>query len=101
MIYRVCFPGGSIEKRFHRALSQIPQVNLQERIMEEVEKLSENPYPYGKKSFRTIDPPVKFYRSTARYRLRVGDYRILYDVDDKKRIVWIFALRRRGRKTYK
>ena len=34
------------------------------------------------------------------WRYRVGDYRILYDVDDSQKKVWVLALRRRSEKTY-
>jgi len=45
---------------------------------------------------------LKLFRPfTAQYRLRIGDYRVLYDVDDERRIVWILALRKRGERTDK
>ncbi len=42
------------------------------RIMAEIRSLSETPFPPGCK---------KLKGSRAGYRLRVGDYRILYEVD--------------------
>jgi mRNA-degrading endonuclease RelE of RelBE toxin-antitoxin system len=56
--------------------------------------------PSGAKPFKQLKPPVFVYQFAAQYRVRVGDYRILYDVDDKQRIVWIFALRKRNERTY-
>ncbi|MEE9613889.1 MAG: type II toxin-antitoxin system RelE/ParE family toxin [Thermodesulfobacteriota bacterium] len=35
------------------------------------------------------------------YRVRVGDYRILYVVDDEARTVVIYRIKRRGERTYK
>jgi len=32
------------------------------------------------------------FQFVAQYRLRVGNYRVLYDVDDKQKTVWILAL---------
>jgi len=101
MKYEVRFPDSSIEKRFDKAISKISQVNIQNEIIEEVEKLADNPRPYGKKPFKKLKPPVQFYRFVAQYRIRIGDYRVLYDVDDERKIVWILALRRRGERTYK
>jgi len=101
MKYEVRFPNSSIEKKFDKAISKISQVNIQNEIIEAVEELADNPRPYGKKPFKKLKPPVQFYRFVAQSRIRIGDYRVLYDVDDERRIVWILALRRRGERTYK
>jgi len=101
MKYVVKFPSYSIEKKFDKALARISQVNIQDEIIEAVEKLADNPRPYGTKPFRKLKPPVQFYQFTAQYRIRIGDYRVLYDVDDDRKIVWILVLRRRGQRTYK
>ena len=101
MKYEVRFPDSSIEKRFDKALSKISQVNIQDKIIDVVEKLADNPRPHGKKPFRKLKPPVQFYRFTAQYRIRISDYRVLYDVDDERKIVWILVLRKHGKGTYK
>lgn len=101
MKYEVKFPNSSIEKKFDKALLKISQVNIQDEIIKAVEKLADNPRPYSKKPFKKLKPPVQFYQFTAQYRIRIGDYRVLYDVDDKRKIVWILVLRRRGQRTYK
>ncbi len=49
---------------------------------------------------RQLSVAVEIYGYTAKYRLRVGDYRILYDVDDAARRVVILTVRRRSEKTY-
>lgn len=103
MKYEVKFPSSSVEKSFYKTLSGILQ-NIQDEIMKAVEDLANNPYPYGKRRkdfFKKIKPPIQFYQLTAQYRLRVGDYRVLYDVDDDKKIVWVLALRKRSERTYK
>ena len=38
---------------------------------------------------------MKLRQATNGYRLRVGSYRILYEIDDASRAVWIFAIRHR------
>ncbi len=101
MKYEVRFPTRSIENKFNKLLSKIPQANIQGKIMEVIEKLTDNPRPYGKKPFKKLKPPIQFYQFTAQYRIRIENHRVLYDIDDKKKIVWILALRKRSEKTYK
>ena len=101
MKYEVRFPTHSIEKRFEKFLLKIPQRNTQNKIMQAIEKLANNPHPFGEKPFKKLKPPVQFYEYTAQYRIRVGDYRVLYDIDDNKKIVWILTIRKRGEKNYK
>ena len=94
------FPNGSLEKKFGKILSKIPERGLQEKVMKEVEKLEEDPRPGGKR-FKALTPPVSLMKFTAEYRIRIGNYRVLYDVDDKRKIVWILALRKRDEGTYR
>lgn len=101
MKYAVKFPNSSLGKKFEKALSQIFQPTLQVKIMDTVEKLSDNPRPYRVKPFRKLKSPIYFYQFVAQYRLRIGDYRVLYDVDDQRKIVWVLALRKRDEETYK
>lgn len=100
MKYDLRFPSVSIEEKFRKSLAELSR-SMQNGIMAEVEKLSVNPYPYGDKGFRKLKPPMDLYNYVAQYRLRIGDYRVLYDVDSKRRIVWVLALRRRSEQTYK
>lgn len=52
MRYEVKFPTNSIEKKFGKALSRISQISTQDEIMKAVERLADNPRPYGKKAFK-------------------------------------------------
>lgn len=101
MSYSVRFPGHSIEKNFGKVLLNISQKGLQDEIVRSVNNLAVKPRPFGEKPFKKLKPPVQFYQFTAQCRIRIGDYRVLYDIDDNKRIVWILALRRRSEKTYR
>ena len=101
MKYQVKFPDSAAGKRFQKELLKVSHTSLQEKIMQAAEGLGNNPRPYGEKIFKKINPPIQFYQFVAQYRLRIGDYRVLYDVDDAKKIVWILALRARSEKTYK
>ncbi|RMH36700.1 MAG: hypothetical protein D6690_05355 [Nitrospirae bacterium] len=38
---------------------------------------------------------------TAEYRLRIGPYRLLYDVDDRQKRVVLLKLLKRNERTYK
>ena len=101
MNYSVKFPSHSAEKHFRKVLLKISQRELHDEIVKSVESLGVNPRPFGEKPFKKLKPPIQFYQFTAQYRIRIGDYRVLYDIDDTKKIVWILALRRRSEKTYR
>ncbi len=97
MKYKVKFPTSSLAKKFKKKLNSVSSNDLREQIMQRTLRLESNPRPSGEPK---IKPPVEVYSYVAQYRLRVGNYRILYDVDDKNKTVWIFALRKRDEKTY-
>lgn len=101
MKYSYGFAKASLEKKFEAELLKISDRHLREQIMKDVESLSENPRPFGTKAFKQLKPPLFCYQFAARYRIRIGNYRVLYDVDDDKKVVWLIALRRRSEKTYR
>lgn len=68
--------------------------------MEEVRGLANDPRPQKTSDFSSIRNGLPISHYTAQYRLRIGGYRVLYDVDDSKRLVWILALRKRDEGTY-
>jgi mRNA interferase RelE/StbE len=57
-----------------------------ERVDARIRALAENPRPHG---FERLRGPQ------GGFRLRVGDYRILYDVDDAQQMVMIARVRHR------
>lgn len=59
--------------------------SMQRRVDKAVGKLANNPRPRGSKKLEGHD----------HYRLRVGDYRILYDIDDGVLTVLIIRIRHR------
>lgn len=65
--------------------------------MNAVLNLANEPRPYG---VIKIKPLINIYNSLAQYRIRVGRYRIFYDIDDHRKTVSIIALRKRDEKTY-
>jgi mRNA interferase RelE/StbE len=56
-----------------------------DKIVKHLLVLEENPLPRGVKKLRGMDA----------YRLRVGDYRILYQINSKKKIIEIIAIANR------
>jgi mRNA interferase RelE/StbE len=55
-----------------RQLRKIPHV-IQQHIWQKLEALAEEPRPFG---------IVKIVGESATYRVRVGDYRIVYEIQD-------------------
>lgn len=71
---------------------------FQKKILAAVTSLGENPRPKGEPK---IKPPIEVYNYIAQYRLVVADRRVLYDVDDRTKTVWIYAIRKRNERTYR
>jgi mRNA interferase RelE/StbE len=57
------------------------------RILSAVESLADDPRPSGCRKIRG---------SKALWRIRIGDYRVVYSVDDTREVVDIVAVRHRG-----
>ena len=55
------------------------------KIKNEIILLSNNPHPYG---------ALKLTNENG-YRIRVGDYRILYRIDDKEKEIYIYRVKHR------
>ena len=67
-----------IRKSVYKDIRGIPKNDVL-RILAAIESLSENPRPSG----------VKKLSGQERYRLRQGNYRILYEIDDGKLVVTV------------
>ena len=64
-----------------REMDKLPAA-IHKRISRRILTLEDNPRLRGAKKLS----------GREEYRLRIGDYRILYTVDDKNRVVTIFAM---------
>lgn len=53
--------------------------------------LTTNPRPYGSKKLTEKEG----------YRIRVGDYRILYTIDDEAKVVVVYRIKIKGKSTYR
>jgi len=58
------------------------------RLLEHIRALRQEPFPHGCK--RVMGGPEKLYR------IRIGDYRVLYDVDHEQRMIGIVRIEKRS-----
>jgi mRNA interferase RelE/StbE len=79
-------------RRARRAFLDLPNREAL-RVKERLERLQENPRMRG--TIKLEDVQV------ASYRHRVGNYRILFDIDDENRVIEILDIRRRSESTYR
>ena len=77
-----------LTKRAQRELGKLSGDDL-ERVVAAIRGLRENPRPHGAKKIRG---PI--------YRLRVGDWRIVYAVFDRDKLVIVGKIARRTKRTY-
>jgi mRNA interferase RelE/StbE len=74
-------PKGSLEHDLKRIDRQyIP------RILDAIESLAENPFPIQSRKMKGAE---------SSYRLKVGDYRVIYQVDTENKVVTIYHVRHR------
>lgn len=78
--YRLCFA-----KSVAKDLDAL-DATLNRRILKKIEALPAQPRPAG---------CVKLTGFSHRWRLRVGDYRIVYDLDEKNQQIDVIAVRHR------
>lgn len=95
--YAVGYGSTAVQRDTDKFLKRLPR-DMQQRIYDAIKGLGADPHPQQSKH---LSAAVEVYGYTARYRLRVGEYRVLYDVDDAVRRVVILAVRRRSEKTYR
>ena len=77
-----------LTKRAQRELDKLSDDDL-ERVVDAIRGLRDNPRPHGAKKIRG---PI--------YRLRLGDWRIVYAVFDKDQLVIVGKIARRTKRTY-
>ncbi len=70
-----------IERPAQRSLSKIPPTD-QDRIIDAIRKLKSDPRPDG----------VQKLSGREAWRIRVGDYRIIYEINDEARSVLVVTL---------
>jgi mRNA interferase RelE/StbE len=74
-----------IENKAQKEFLKLP-ATYHHLVKKDIDALTANPRPHGVK---------KLMGSKDAYRVRVGDYRILFTIDDKRKIVTIYRIRNR------
>ncbi len=77
MIYEV-----KLARKAFKRLSKLPP-KIQEQIKKKIDNLAKNPRPASSTELR---------RDPSKRRLRSGDYRIIYEIRDKKVIVLVLQI---------
>ena len=79
-------------KKAAKYFKRIPKT-YQIKLRSKIEELAVNPQISG--TIKLVDYPI------AKYRHRVGNYRILFDIDTSKKNLEIVDIRRRDEQTYR
>lgn len=80
MTYAIITP-----KAVQKQLDCLPD-DIYERIAVKIQQLAENPRPDGVVKMKGVD---------SEYRIRIGDYRIRYEIDDKELIILLLQCKHR------
>lgn len=78
-VYSIFFKASALKD-----LNLIPKADLK-RIMERIGALAQNPRPLGSEKLS----------GQERYRIRQGNYRIVYSIEDLKLTVWVVKVAHR------
>lgn len=74
-----------IKKKALKEIERLPKIYVP-KVRDSIDQLAEDPYPSGCR---------KLVGSESSYRIRVGDYRIIYSVFDEELIVKVVRVRHR------
>jgi len=74
-----------VGRRVRKEIARLP-VDVAERIWNEVEKLANDPRPSGCVKLQGIDA----------WRIRIGDYRVVYEISDSVVTVTVVRVRHRS-----
>ena len=69
--------------RVEKGIAALPH-QIRERVIQAIRKLSEHPRPRGARKLAG--------EMRGAWRIRVGNHRVLYDIDDNQRLVIILAV---------
>jgi mRNA interferase RelE/StbE len=74
-----------LERNAERALKKLPK-DMFDRVVLEIKSLAQNPKPHGVR---------KIVGSKNDWRIRVGHYRVLYEIDEEAKAVKVMRIRHR------
>ena len=75
-----------------KELKRIP-AKMQDRIFEKIEDLAEEPKPHSHKKLKNFDMPGS--DQDDYYRIRVGDYRVIYTIENEQITIFIMKIAHR------
>ena len=75
-----------LESRAEKELKSLPE-NVLKRVDNKLQALSLNPRPRGAAKLKG--------KESEGWRLRIGDYRILYQIDDKENAIHVYRVKHR------
>lgn len=93
--YRLLYAADRSRRAIERFLRTVA-AGQRERLIRRTEGLALDPRPA---QHRLLTPPVPVEGYEAPHRLRVGDFRIFYDIDEVHRTVVLIGIRRRAEGT--
>lgn len=70
-----------LRRRAQRALDRLPKADFQ-AVVEAIKELARTPRPRG----------VEKVKSTGLWRIRQGDYRVIYAIDDKQQLITVVRI---------
>ena len=70
-----------LRRRAQRVLDRLPKADFQ-AVIEAIKELAQTPRPRG----------VEKVKSTGLWRIRQGDYRIIYSIDDNQQLVTVVRI---------
>lgn len=79
-----------LDRKTRQQLDHIAEPDYS-RVAQAILKLEDNPRPPGCRKLRDLEG----------WRIRVGNWRVIYHVDDRERMVVIVEIRRRREDTYR
>jgi len=79
-----------LDRRTHRQLDRIPEPEFG-RVASAILGLEDDPRPPGCCKLRGLEG----------WRIRVGNWRVIYHINDEERVVTIVEVRRRRENTYR
>ncbi len=79
-----------LDRRVQRELDRVPEPDFS-RVAAALLKLEDDPRPPGCRKLRGIEG----------WRIRVGNWRVIYHINDPQHLVTIVAVRRRREDTYR
>lgn len=77
----------SFTKQAQKALLKAP-TSIAQSIRQKLERLAENPY--------APNPNAKKLQNREGYRLRVGDWRVIYDIQNDAVVILVLKISQRG-----